>query len=102
MGNICVYASGEKTRPIAIIVPLEPALKKLAADNNISGVGLEDLVHNEKIQELVLKDLQAQGHKGGLAGQEIIGDVVLVDEEWNPQNVSSLRINLMREQDYQD
>ena len=88
VGNICIFASSEKTRPIAIIVPLEPALKKLASDNNIPGVGLGDLVHNEKIQSMVLKDLQAVGRSGGLAGQEIIAGVVLVDEEWNPQNVS--------------
>lgn len=45
------------------------------------------LCHNKKIQELVLKELQAKGKAGGLAGMEIIDGVVLTEEEWTPQNV---------------
>jgi long-chain acyl-CoA synthetase len=86
VGNICVYASDLKTKPIAIIVPLEPALAKLAAANNIPGHGLENWVHEKKINGLVLKELQATGRSGGLAGIEIVEAVVLVDEEWNPMN----------------
>ena len=89
VANICVYARQDKSKPIAIIVPAEPALKKVAEANNISGHGLEDLVHNEKLQGIVLLELQAAGRKGGLAGFEIIEGVALADEEWNPQNVRS-------------
>jgi long-chain acyl-CoA synthetase len=88
VGNICIYASSLKTRPIAIIVPLEPALKKLAAANDIPSHGLENWVHEKKMNELVLRELQATGRSGGLAGIEIVEAVVLVDEEWNPMNVS--------------
>lgn len=88
VGNICVYAAEDKAKPIAIIVPLEPALKKLAAANGIPGDSLEELVSNKKVNELVLKELQQAGKEGGLAGIEIIDGVVLADEEWNPQNVS--------------
>jgi long-chain acyl-CoA synthetase len=75
-----------KTKPIAIIVPLEPALRKLAAANNIPGHGLENWVHEKRINELVLRELQSTGRSGGLAGIEIVEAVVLVDEEWNPMN----------------
>jgi long-chain acyl-CoA synthetase len=34
----------------------------------------------------VLKELQATGCNGGLAGIEIVEAAVLVDEEWNPMN----------------
>jgi hypothetical protein len=47
-------------------------------------------VHNEKLQRIVLIELQAAGKKGGLQGIEIIDGVVMVDEEWTPQNVSLL------------
>ena len=87
VANICVYAKLDKAKPIAIIVPAEPALKKLAAEHDIEGNGLEDLAHNGKLQGHVLSLLQAAGRKGGLAGIEIIEGVVLADEEWNPQNV---------------
>ena len=69
-------------------MPAEPALKKLAADNGIEGNGLEDLVHDEKLNGIVLKELQDAGRKGGLTGIEIIEGVVLADEEWTAYNVS--------------
>lgn len=47
-------------------------------------------MHNEKLQRIVLIELQAAGKKGGLQGIEIIDGVVMVDEEWTPQNVSLL------------
>lgn len=67
-------------------MPLEPALAKLASANNIPGHGLENWVHERKINKLVLKELQETGKSGGLAGSEIVEAVVLVDEEWNPMN----------------
>ncbi|KAI9821243.1 MAG: long-chain fatty acid-CoA ligase [Pycnora praestabilis] len=96
VANICVYASTDKNKPVAIIVPAEPALKKLAKENGIEGHGLEDLVHSAKLNKIILKQLQDDGRKGGLAGIEIIEGVVLADEEWNPQNgltTSAQKIN---------
>lgn len=87
MANICVYADQSKTKPVAIIVPLEAALKRLAADNRIEGE-LEQLVHDQKLNSIVLKELIAAGRKGGLAGAELIQGVVMSDEEWTPHNVS--------------
>jgi len=89
VANICVYADQQRTKPVAIIVPAEPALKKLAAKIGVEGNGIEDLVHNKKIQDAVLKELQQAGRAGGLCGVEIIEGVVLADEEWTPQNVSN-------------
>ncbi|KAI2619994.1 acetyl-CoA synthetase-like protein [Hypoxylon sp. NC1633] len=86
VANICVYADQSKAKPIAIIVPAEPALRKLAADNGIQGAGLEELVHNKKVNDLVLKELQSAGRAGGLSGIEIIEGVALSEEEWTPQN----------------
>ena len=88
MANICVYAAEDKSKPVAIIVPAEPALKKVASDNGIKGHGIEDLVHNEDLNMIVLKQLQDAGKAGGLSGLEIIDGVVLADDEWNPANVS--------------
>jgi long-chain acyl-CoA synthetase len=89
VGNICVYAQPDKNKPIALVVPAEPALKQLASQNGIQGEGLEDLCHDEKVNAAVLKEMQSTGKKGGLTGIEIIEGVVLSDEEWTPQNVST-------------
>jgi len=86
VGNICVYADQQKSRPIAIIVPAEPALKKLADNIGVEGEGLEDLVHSKKLQDAVLQELLATGKQGGLSGIELLEGVVLADEEWTPQN----------------
>lgn len=88
VANICVYAATDKAKPIAIIVPAEPALKQLAQSNGIEGNGLEDLVHNKQLNGIVLKELQSTGKQGGLSGIEIIEAVVMADEEWNAANVS--------------
>jgi long-chain acyl-CoA synthetase len=87
VANICVYADEQKTKPIAIIVPAEPALKKLAESIGVEGQGVEDLAHNKKVQDAVLKELQQAGRQGGLSGIEIIEGVVVSDDEWTPQNV---------------
>ncbi|KNG52055.1 acetyl-CoA synthetase-like protein [Stemphylium lycopersici] len=86
VANICVYAAEDRQKPIAIIVPTEPQLKKLAAAEGVSGDHLEELVHDKKVNSAVLKQLQQAGQKGGLAGFEMIEGVVLADEEWTPQN----------------
>ncbi|KAJ5666182.1 Long-chain-fatty-acid--CoA ligase 1 [Penicillium maclennaniae] len=86
VGNICVYAAEDQDKPIAIIVPVELALKKIASENGIEGDTLETLVHKEKLQRLVLQQLQNSGRAGGLRGIEIISGVVLSDEEWTPHN----------------
>lgn len=88
VANICVYADDSQAKPIAIIVPAEPALKKLASSLGVEGGVLEELVHNKKLRSAVLKELQSAGRSGGLAGIEIIEGVVMSDEEWTPQNVS--------------
>lgn len=73
-------------------MPLEPALKKIAQANGIEGNGIEDLVHNKKLNDIVLKDLQTTGRQGGLTGIEIIEAVVLADEEWTPASVSDRQL----------
>lgn len=87
VGNICAYAAEDQSKPIAIIVPAEPALKKLAEENGIAG-DFEALVHNEKLKSIVLQRLQSSGQAAGLKGIEIVSGVVMSDEEWTPQNVS--------------
>lgn len=84
--NILVYADERQTKPVAIIFPNEPVLKKLAEQHGIEGDHLEQLVHNQKLTSIVLSQLLQQGKKGGLGGIELLHGVVMTDEEWTPQN----------------
>ena len=87
VANICVYGDDRQAKPVAIIVPAEPALKKLAASVGVEDGSIEELAHNKKVQSAVLKELQAAGRAGGLSGIEIVEGAVVSDEEWTPQNV---------------
>lgn len=90
VANICVYASITETNPVAIIVPAETALKKLADTIGVEGHGIGDLVHDRRVQSEVLKQMQVVGKRAGLSSMEIIVGVILSDEEWTPQNVCDL------------
>lgn len=86
VANICVYAAQDQQKPVAIIVPAEPALLRIARENNIQGHDLEDLVDHPQINSLVLRELQKAGRQGKLSAFEIIDGVVLDKDEWTPQN----------------
>ena len=93
--NICVYAAPDKSKPVAIIVPVEAALQKLAGTHGMSkDASLETLVHDKKLNSVVLKELQKAGRDGNLSGFEIINGVVMSEEEWTAQNVSLIYIFL--------
>jgi long-chain acyl-CoA synthetase len=98
VGNILVYADESKAKPIAIIVPVEQALKKMAESNGFKGSTVEELAQNKKLNGLVLKEMQAAGRSAGLSGIEIIDGVVLADEEWTPQNVRAFPTTLWERQ----
>lgn len=95
VGNVCVYAASDKAKPIAIVVPVEAALQKLASENGIKWTSLEELTHDKKMKEVVLKELQKTGRNLGLSGIEIIEGIALADEEWTPQNVSTSSAHLL-------
>ncbi|KAK2738355.1 long-chain fatty acid-CoA ligase [Onygenales sp. PD_40] len=86
VANIMVHAAEDQAKPIAVIVPAEPALIQLAKANGIDGENIEALVHSSKLNGIVLRELQNAGRAGGLKPFEIIDGVVLSDEEWTPQN----------------
>lgn len=86
--NLCVYAAADRNKPMAIVIPAPIVLQKVAEENGINGKTYEQLVHDEKVKKLVLKELQSTGKKAGLAPFEILEAVVLTDAEWTPLNVS--------------
>lgn len=70
------------------MVPVEQTLKNLAIENGIKSRVVGELVHDKKLQSIVLQNMQTVGRKAGLSRLEIIDGVVLVEEPWTPQNVS--------------
>lgn len=86
VANLCIHADPSKPKPIAIVSLNEAVVKKLTQQNNIEGATAEELATDKKLNAIALKRLQDQGKKGGLTHIEIIDGVVLVGDEWTPQN----------------
>ncbi|KAM0749891.1 acetyl-CoA synthetase-like protein [Meredithblackwellia eburnea MCA 4105] len=89
VANICVHASSDANRPMAIIFPHEANLKQLVKEKGIN-VGehpdFQELCENEAVQKAVLAELGVAGKKAGLKPLEFLQSVVLTSEEWTPQN----------------
>ncbi|EPY52941.1 long-chain-fatty-acid-CoA ligase Lcf1 [Schizosaccharomyces cryophilus OY26] len=88
VANICVYADQSKVKPIAVIVPNETTVHKLAVekagvDENTSW---EDICKNKKVRHLVLEDLLKIGRSQHFANIELVQNVVLVPIEFTPEN----------------
>lgn len=88
VANICVYAAQDQARPIAIVVPNDKELIRLAREQGITESTVEKLIHQSSLRRAVLDELIAFGKRGKLSGIELVVGVVLSDEEWTPQSVS--------------
>ena len=88
--SICVYVDQNRYKPIAIVVPAEPALSRLVVAKGIASAdaSVETLVHNPKVVDAVYAELIATGKRGGLRGMELIQGLLLSADEWLPENVS--------------
>lgn len=89
-----MYADPNQYKPIAIVVPAEATLSKFVAAKGLASAdtSLESLVQDKKVVNAVLAELLAVGKRGGLAGIEMIQGLVLVSEEWTPENVYPSRL----------
>jgi long-chain acyl-CoA synthetase len=88
VANVCIYAAPDESKPMAIIVPVEKALKAIATEKGITYENLHELVQNKIVQRIVLRFLQDTGKAAGLVGIDIVDRVVIVAEEWTPESVS--------------
>ncbi|EAZ62939.2 long-chain fatty acid--CoA ligase and synthetase 4 [Scheffersomyces stipitis CBS 6054] len=90
--NLCVYADISKVKPIAIVVPIEAHLRshlideKIYTADELKSKSLAILCHDIKVVHTVTHSLIATGKAQGLRGIELLQSVVLLDEEWTPQN----------------
>jgi len=97
VSNICVYAAEDRAKPIAIIVPERSKLAKLAEENGIKEDNFENLIHNGKIRDVVLRELQGTGRKAKLADFEIVEGLILTERDWTVENVRLYSDNNFRE-----
>jgi long-subunit acyl-CoA synthetase (AMP-forming) len=72
-------------------------LGKFVESKNIApaNTSLESLAQDEKVVAAVYNELLNAGKRGGLAGMELIQGLVLVPEEWTPENVACLARDIL-------
>ena len=54
-----------------------------------------NMLASQPVIEAVLGELRSVGKRGGLKSAEIIQNVVLVSEEWTPENVTPLIVGIV-------
>lgn len=92
VGSICVYADQTKSKPIAIILPNEVHLrlllqeKKVYSKEELEHKELSSLCNDKRVVHTTLESLLQTGHETGFKGINLLQNVVLLDDEWTPQN----------------
>ncbi|KAJ8469511.1 hypothetical protein ONZ45_g16866 [Pleurotus djamor] len=109
VANICVHATPDAKQPMAIIIPHEANLRHALGSSSSSSPApsisslsnkskgptngkidvnaeLEDLCHDDRVKDLVLKECNAIGKKNGFKPMETLQAVVLTAEEWTPES----------------
>lgn len=87
VNNLMIHGDSSQPRPIAIITPNERQLADLAKSLDVDP---HDMHHDKRVREAVHSDLIVTAKKAGLSGLEMVGGVVIVEEEWTPATVSKL------------
>jgi long-chain acyl-CoA synthetase len=89
VASICVHADPNRVQPIAIVVPAESTLSRFAAEKGLvpPGTSFESLVQNQDVVAAVHSEMLETGKRNGLARLELIQGLVLVTDEWSPENV---------------
>uniref|UniRef100_A0A0N5CC14 long-chain-fatty-acid--CoA ligase n=1 Tax=Strongyloides papillosus TaxID=174720 RepID=A0A0N5CC14_STREA len=83
--NICVVVDPEKSYVVALIVPNQKHLTKLAEDLGITGKSWEDICSNDRVKDAIVKELKDYG-KRSLEKFEIPSKVFLCHEPWTSVN----------------
>jgi long-chain acyl-CoA synthetase len=91
------YARSTMKYCIALICPMEPALRTL--DCAPEGASLKELCSNEQVAAAVLADIAAACKKAKLTSFEIPNKVILIDELWTPDNDMLTAVNKLKRKD---
>lgn len=83
--NLCIYADSLYPKPVALMVSLEPVLRKFLAEKGIENEDWDALCESKEARKVILKVLQDQAKTSGLKGAEVIADVWICKDLWTPE-----------------
>ncbi|ORX89441.1 acetyl-CoA synthetase-like protein [Basidiobolus meristosporus CBS 931.73] len=87
--NLCVYGDSFQYHPVALVVPIEDRLRKLAQQKGVANaekLTLHELCQHKEVKKGVLDSFKEIAKKAGLASAEVIQNVYLCDSEWTSEN----------------
>uniref|UniRef100_A0A0K0EST5 long-chain-fatty-acid--CoA ligase n=1 Tax=Strongyloides stercoralis TaxID=6248 RepID=A0A0K0EST5_STRER len=83
--NICVYGNSHASYLIALVVPNEKNIMKLAEENDITGKSFKEICSDKTVNKILLKEIQ-DSVKGVLTRVEIPAKIYLCHEAWTPSS----------------
>ncbi|KAI8393753.1 uncharacterized protein BYT42DRAFT_596464 [Radiomyces spectabilis] len=86
VNNLCVYGDSLLPRPVAVMVPAEPAVRQLAKELDIEEPCWERLCEHPKLKKAILGALITEGKKAGFKSAELIFDVYICHDEWTVES----------------
>lgn len=88
MNDICVFADSNKASIVAVMVVQPEILHKVATNLDIEQDGLtsEELCHDNRITDALLKEFQNHGKKCGLNRREVPAAITLTTQPWTPDS----------------
>ncbi|OAD66665.1 hypothetical protein PHYBLDRAFT_156644 [Phycomyces blakesleeanus NRRL 1555(-)] len=87
VANVCIHGDSLRPSPVALVVPVEARLRKLAEETGQDAKAeLKELCANKDIIKAFLGQLQAQAKKSGFKPAEIVVGVHLCSEDWTSEN----------------
>lgn len=89
VANICIYADSLLPRAVALVVPVEAAIYKLAKENDIAEKDWDLLCENPVVKKAVHAALAKEAKVAGLKPAEMLFDIHLCSGEWTAANVCS-------------
>ena len=94
--GICVYADDGHDRPVALLSPNLPYVKRWAKENNMDSDDFNTLLRSKELHDAILHDLIFHSKKSDRKSFETITDVFICEEEWLPDNnmlTSAMKLN---------
>lgn len=88
VNNLCVYADSLLPRPVALVVPAEPAVRELAKEQCFENGDWEKICGDATIKAAILRSLLDQGKQADLKPAEMLFDIHLCPDEWTVESVS--------------
>ena len=82
VNNICVYADSLCAKPVALVVPAEPTVRKAATEQMSPSNEWSDICNDQAIKKTILASLLSTAKEAGLKPAEMLFDIYLCDQEW--------------------